>query len=153
RSWKISTIVVVVLTILWAFVRPSQFWALFDRLGQDIKGVVVSLILSAYIFNLVPDYISALQTQYFVRFIQRKQQRSSITLAIVIADFLSKTLIFLLFYCAAMMGLLSLLSTFLKDFRELWGNIGLTSLSDALRSFFQYGLTLSVEKRGNPSIG
>jgi hypothetical protein len=153
RSWAISSVVVVLVTLMWGAIRPEQFEALFTRADSDLKTLFGGVVLSAYLFNLIPDYISAVQTQYFVRTVRERGLTSIKTIGILIADFVGKTLIFLFFYCLAVMILFGVLYALLKDIREVWDKPAFTNVYEAIIWFWHYGPTLSVEKIGNPSIG
>jgi hypothetical protein len=152
RSWAISSIVVIVVTLMWGVIRPGQFFALFDRADHDLKTVFAGVVFSAYLFNLIPDYISAVQTQYFVRVARDNKLNVLQTVGILIADIACKTVIFMIFYCVAVMMLFGLLYTWFKDIREVWDALAFANL-EAITWFLRYGPNLSVEKPGNPSIG
>jgi hypothetical protein len=153
RSWAISSVVVVLVTLLWGAIRPDQFMALFNRTDSDLKALFGGVVLSAYLFNLIPDYISAVQTQYFVRIVRERQLTGIKMLSILIADVACKTIIFLFFYCLAVMVLFGVLFALLKDIREVWDKPAFTNVYEAITWFLRYGPSLSVEKIGNPSIG
>jgi hypothetical protein len=53
RSWAISTVVVICLTVLWGALRPEQFSALLDHADRDTTGLVKGVLFSAYVLNLI----------------------------------------------------------------------------------------------------
>jgi len=53
---------VVVMTIVWVFLDPTS-WQQF--LSDNGEGAIVMILVFAFGLNLVPDYISLLETRWY----------------------------------------------------------------------------------------
>jgi len=62
RSSIASLIAVLVMTLFWAYLRTEEFMAFIDEDGT-VVGILVIFITSV-ILNLVPDYLSLLESRY-----------------------------------------------------------------------------------------
>jgi hypothetical protein len=152
RSWVISTVVVIGLTLLWAAIRREQFYALLTHADRDTLGIFKGVLFTAYILNLAPDYISALQTHLLITYFQSRKLLLSWTIPVLIADAAFKTVIFLIAY-TVFVAIFATLYAFFKEIRDVWSATGFTTLESAWKEFFKFGPYLSAQNPGNPSLG
>lgn len=93
RSCIASILSTILMLCIWALVRPAEFSSAFDVEFYLMPAFLIFPI----IFNLLPDYLSLLETRYFIRFLNKN---SGIKRAIVIllADVVLTASIFLFFF-------------------------------------------------------
>ena len=70
RSCAASLIGVAILTLVWASFHPDEAFYFFATF--DVAGGLLILGLWAVMFNLVPDYLSLLETRYVLRWMGPK---------------------------------------------------------------------------------
>ena len=91
RSSVASIIGVVVMTLIWAQVRPETLREFLTNLYFE-QGAAFVMITTG--LNLIPDYFSLLETRYVIRWMGQTQSGFKI-LAFLAFDVLATTLIFL----------------------------------------------------------
>jgi len=99
RSCLASLISVLILTAIWWAIRPTQFKAFWE------SGTVFEAILSVYligiIINLLPDYLSLLETRWLIKKMIEAQRTIRVILFLGIDVFIT-SLIFLIFIALSM---------------------------------------------------
>jgi len=94
RSCAASFASVVVITTLWMAVRPHQF----ARFIQNSNYIFLMLIfVSACALNLIPDYLSLLETRYFIRFMSRTHSLTRIAAFLFLGLVISAVIISIAF--------------------------------------------------------
>lgn len=138
RSCIASLVSVVVVTFLWGALRPSQFTSFFTMYirSDDIGWKTIAVFLITAIFNLIPDYLSLIETRYIIQHINRTHSTIHI-LAFLTIDFMATATIGF----GAIVGGLILITK---------GNIPVTEL---ISTFIEYALPLSVWETGSMSLG
>jgi hypothetical protein len=144
-------VVIICLTVLWGALRPEQFSALLDHADRDTTGLVKGVLFSAYVLNLIPDYISGLQTHRLIGFVQARKSFVVSTFPVLLIDVIFKTVIFLVSYTVFVVIFASIYYLF-KEIRDVWSEHVFTTITGAWDIFFKYAPYLSVENPGNPSL-
>jgi hypothetical protein len=152
RSWFVSTLVIGIVTGLWIYIRPEQFRALLAKTNDDTTGTYVGLIFTGYMLNLIPDYISSLQTQRTLEFMHNKRTGMRSMLTILIADLIFKTVLFVISYTVFVMGFRCSYHYF-KQIRDVWDVGSFSSIQQSLTMFWHTAPRLSAQIPGNPPIG
>lgn len=159
RSWAISTVSVIAMTLLWWFLRPEQFEALLVRTERDITGLFGAVIITAYILNLVPDYVSAIQTRWFIGMLNEVASSKLIVILIIVTamiliagDIMLTSLVFTFFFAAFAFSF-DFLYGLSKEIRNVWDILQFESYEQAVLWLFEFGPTLQVHVSGNVSIG
>ena len=80
RSCGASMISVVVMTIVWVFLDPIS-WQQF--LSYNGEGVIGMILVFAFVLNLVPDYISLLETRWVLRIVAHTDIKELIVLLVL----------------------------------------------------------------------
>ena len=105
RSCIASTFSVLIMTLVWGYLRPYQFQQFFN------SGSLVEAFLSVYlvgiIVNLIPDYLSLLETRWLINKMDKSGRIISILLYLCL-DLVITSAIFLIFiaFCMFMVFLL-----------------------------------------------
>jgi len=104
RSCAASFLAVVIATLVWAALRPSQFTAFVQYLKNTS---LFAVFLFAALLNLIPDYLSLLETRYIIRWMSKRASTFRI-LGLLAFDLLATAAIFICWLWAAfMLGRLS----------------------------------------------
>ena len=98
-----SMISVVVMTIVWVFLDPTS-WQQF--LSDNGEGAIVMILVFAFGLNLVPDYISLLETRWVLRIVAHTNIKELIVLLVLDVlitggIFFCGVLLILLMYCVS----------------------------------------------------
>ncbi len=133
RSCVASFASVAIMTLIWGMLRPSQFIEFF--LSAGINAIFFIFILTA-ILNLIPDYLSLLETRYVIKWMSRTSSRARI-LALLVIDFT----------VTGGIGLVAI-SGFGLLIPSNWGTI-----TNFISWFLRYSLPLSVPQTGVASLG
>lgn len=80
RSCVASMVSVVVMTIVWVFLDPIS-WQKF--LSYNGEGAIGMILVFAFVLNLVPDYISLLETRWVLRIITHTDIKELIVLLVL----------------------------------------------------------------------
>lgn len=131
RSWAVSTAIIGIMTAIWACTRPEQFFALIDKTHNDTTGAYAGIIFTGYVLNLIPDFLSSLQTQRTLEFIQDRHRRLYVVPSILIADLTFKTVLFLLSYSIFVL-LFHNLYLYFKQIRDVWDASSFGSVRQAV---------------------
>lgn len=134
-SWKCflkssvaSMVAVLIISLFWGFVRPEQLEMLIesDEFWFNLSGIFII----AAILNLLPDYLSLLESRYII---SRLRKSSSFSKQIMLLT-LDLVVTFAIGFIA---------------FLALWGAFG----SNPIDGFISIVLPLSIERNGEPSWG
>jgi hypothetical protein len=132
RSILATLACIAIVLFIWALVRPYQVSQLLS--GENVFIEMLLIFIATSILNLIPDYISLLQTRYCVSLISRVQRTYAVLGLVVLNAALSAAIgaaVFLSFSVTALNY----------------------SLPEAGSLFFSQVLPLSAEKPGEPALG
>jgi hypothetical protein len=100
RSCVASFVAVVIVTLIWAAIHPDQFNAFVQQGKYKYYAPFLSVFFVAGILNLIPDYLSLLETRYIIRWVSQTHSVVRI-LAFLAFDLVVTAAIFLGTYFAA----------------------------------------------------
>lgn len=92
KSCLASCFAVGFMIIIWSEIQPSEFHFAFDNLS--IFKFLSGFIIWAIIWNFIPDYISLVQSRYFIKLMSRVNN-ALIVFLLLIADLVFTPLIFI----------------------------------------------------------
>jgi len=81
RSSLASVIAVTIMTFVWGAIRPEDFFSRFES-GSDFFVIFIM----AGMFNLIPDYISLLESRYVIKLLGKRPSTFKL-LSFLIIDF------------------------------------------------------------------
>ena len=151
RSVAVSTTVVGMVTIAWGGTSPELFKAAYERVGRDWASMYSAVIVAAWFFNLLPDFISAVETRYLMGRIANYRSRAAATVIIVL-DLIFTTLIFVLTY-HAVIHFLPIALDISKNLRKYWELFEYYNYWESLSWMFRNAPTMSVDTPGQLTIG
>lgn len=104
RSCAASFLAVIIVTLIWAALRPSQFTTFVQYPKHTL---LFTIFLFAALLNLIPDYLSLLETRHIIRWMSKRTSTFRI-LGFLTFDLLATAAIFICWLWAAfMLGRLS----------------------------------------------
>lgn len=126
RSCVASWASVLIVFFVWGVLRPAQFTALIEDIKQEglFSYYIYVFLITTGILNLVPDYISLLETRYVIRWMSGERSMARILFFLAIDFAFTFTIAFVAY---------SLFFIFFWRF----------PVGEALRSFFTDTLALS----------
>ena len=133
RSCIASIVAVIIVTLLWAGLRPGEFTAFLQ--GEEIAFMLFIILLFAGIINLIPDYLSLLESRYVIRWMIDKQSQVP-TFAFLAIDFVAT-------------GAIGLIAHFVFLVLTPWG----FSAAEFFSIFQEHVLPLSASVSGEPAGG
>jgi hypothetical protein len=128
RSAIASLIAVIVVTLFWGYIRTEEFLSFVG--DSDFFEDLFFIFLVTAILNMLPDYISLLESRYIISFL-RKSHSVFKHIALIFADLILTSLIGFIAF--------GILSTALDE--------------NIINYFLSFVLPLSAEKDGDPSLG
>lgn len=144
RSCVASFVFVAIVTFLWVALRPTLFTAFIQsaRFDKDMFSVLSFVV----IVNLIPDYLSLLETRYVIRWMRFSHSTVRVFFLLVF-DLAATAVIFL--------GSLAVFLTFFLILGDTGLSIGeiAGALTEFLSTFVGLALPLSVAEPGFASPG
>ena len=165
RSCLASFVSVLAVTIIWWSLYPDQFRMFF--IGGGLLGVIFSVYLVSTVINIIPDYISLLETRWLIQ-IMSLNSRLIIIVLLLVCDVLFTSLIFIfsvaLFMAAAKLftlflpGTTSLLAYSPDPIRGILERVLALEMTpkaywEWLSHFLTNSVPLTTDIRGEPSPG
>ena len=97
RSCLGSMVLVVIVTLIWGAIRFDEFMA-FYKASSSVLWLLVIFVLVISVLNLIPDYISLLESRYVIRWMSKSQSVAKILFLIVLDIFVTISISTIVFW-------------------------------------------------------
>lgn len=117
-----SIAAVIVMTLVWGVAKPASFDLFVQGFidFEEVMRVIFILLLMSIFMNLIPDYISLLESRYIIALMKKRYSIGRYT-GLLVLDFIATCIIGFLVYAGVMTSILML-------FREVGNALGFPNI-------------------------